>query len=111
MERGILQRDGWRICYALGIPRRHRHIDHGQEEESQIHVHQTERLTLSRLHIPYGGELAPQIYRSDARRNVIYTTNTRFNLICGSSCQRQQQHPLLSTVRRTENDLVIFFNK
>ena len=46
MERGILQRNGWRICNS------HRHIDSGQKEASQINVHQTERLTLSCLHIP-----------------------------------------------------------
>ena len=59
MERGFLQRDGWQICNALGIPLQHHHIDSGQKEESQIGVHQTERLTLSCLHIPHGGESAP----------------------------------------------------
>ena len=72
--RGFLQRDGWRICHALGIPLQHRHIDRGQEDESQIRAHQTERLTLSLLHIPHGGESAHQIYRSGARRKVLYTT-------------------------------------
>ena len=61
MEMGLLQRDGWRICHALGIPLQHRHIDRGQEE-SQIRAYQTERLTLSLLHIPHGGESAHKIY-------------------------------------------------
>jgi len=26
------------------------------------------------------------------------TRNTKFDLICGTSCRRQQQHPLLSTI-------------
>ena len=108
MERGFLQRDGWRICYALGIPLQHRHIDHGQEEESQIRAHQTERLTLSRLHIPHGGESAPQINRSVAQRDELCTRNIKYSLICGTSCRRQQ-HPLLSTVRRTENAFVNMF--